>query len=115
MMKNTDFDGTRMSTIACQACVFRSYCSSKLTLNNGDFVVNSDMEYCETHPEPFIVRAQLTPLLQNVFETSPPPSAEFNMYCHSEVPKSVLISVRMELAELLEVHSMDFDKLKAVV
>ena len=36
------------------------------------------------------------------------------MYFHSEVRKSVLISVRMELAELPEVHTEDFDKLKKV-
>ena len=34
------------------------------------------------------------------------------MYSHSEVRKSVLTSVRMELAKLPEVHTMDFDKLK---
>ena len=36
------------------------------------------------------------------------------MYSHSKVRKSVLTSVRMELAELPEVHTMDFDKLKEV-
>ena len=36
------------------------------------------------------------------------------MYYHSEVSKSVLTSVRMKLAELPEVHTMDFDKLKEV-
>ena len=36
------------------------------------------------------------------------------MYSHSEVRKSVLTSVRMELAELHEVQTMDFDKLKEV-
>ena len=36
------------------------------------------------------------------------------MYSHSKVRKSVLTSVRMELAELPEVHTMVFDKLKEV-
>ena len=36
------------------------------------------------------------------------------MYSHSEVRKSVLTSVRMELAELTEVHTMNFDKLNEV-
>ena len=36
------------------------------------------------------------------------------MYSHSEVRKSVLTSVRMTLAELPEVYTMDFDKLKEV-
>ena len=57
---------------------------------------------------------QLSPSLQRVFESSPPPSAEFNKGAHSNVRKSVLTSVRMELAELPEVHTMDFDKIKDV-
>ena len=36
------------------------------------------------------------------------------MFSHSEVRKSVLTSVRMELAELPEIHTMDFDKLEEV-
>ena len=36
------------------------------------------------------------------------------MYSHSEVLKSVLTSVRMEPAELPEIHTIDFDKLKEV-
>ena len=114
MMNDTHSHGTRMSTIDCQACVIRPGCSSKLTLNHGDLVLNPDMDYCETRPEPFVAKIQLTPSLQEVFESLPPPSAEFNMYSHSQVRKSVLTSVRMELAELPEVHTMDFDKLKEV-
>ena len=114
MMNDTHSHGTRMSTIDCQACVIRPGCSSKLTLNHGDLVLNPDMDYCETRPEPFVAKVQLTPSLQKVFESLPPPSAEFNMYSHSEVRKSVLTSVRMELAELPEVHTMDFDRLKEV-
>ena len=63
------------------------------------------MDYCETRPESFVAKVQPTPPLQKVFEFSPPPSAEFNMYSHSEVRKSVLTSVCMELAELPEVQS----------
>ena len=36
------------------------------------------------------------------------------MYSHSDVRKSVLTSDRMELAELPEVHTMDFDKFEEV-
>ena len=76
--------------------------------------MNPDKDYCETRPEPFIAKVQLTPSLQKVFESSPPPRVEFDMYSHSEVRKSVLTSVRMELAELPKVHTMDFDELKEV-
>ena len=73
MMDDTRSHGTRMSTIECQACVIHPGCSSKLTLNHGDFVLNPDMDYCETRPEPFITKVQLTPSLQKVFESVPPP------------------------------------------
>ena len=114
MMDDTHAHGTRLSTIDCQACVIRPGCSSKLTLNHGDLVLSPDMDYGETRPEPFIAKLQLTPSLQKVFESLPPPSAEFNMYSRSEVRKSVLTSVRMELADLPEVLNMDLNKLKEV-
>ena len=107
-------NATRMSTIDCQVCVIRRSCSSKLTLNHGDLVLNPDMDCCETRPEPFVAKVQLTPSLQKVFESLPPHSAEFSMYSHSEQRKSVLTSVRMELAELPEVHTTDFDELEEV-
>ena len=113
MMNDTNSHGTRMSTIDCQACAIGSGCSSKLTLNHGDLVSNPDMDYCETRLEPFIAKVQLTPSLQ-VFESLPPAGAEFNMFSHSEVRKSVLTSVRLEPAKLPEIHTMDFDKLKEV-
>ena len=111
MMNDTHSHGTRMSTIDCQACAIRPGCSSKLTLNHGDLVLNPDMDYCETRPEPFVAKVQLTASLQKVFESLPPPCAEFSMFFHSEVRKYVLNSVRMELVELPEVHTMVFDKL----
>ena len=115
MMTDTDSQGSRMSTIDCQACVIRPSCSSKLTLKHGNLVFNPDMDYCETLPEAVVARVQLAPSLQKIFESLPPASAEFNIYSQCEVRKSVLTSVRMQLAELPEVHSMDLDKLKEVV
>ena len=41
------------------------------------------------------------------FESFAPSSAEFNMYSRSELRKSVVTSVKMELAELPEEHSLD--------
>ena len=75
---------------------------------------NPDLDYRETRPEPFVARVQLTSLWQRVFESLPPPSADFNTHSHCEVRKSVLTSVRMEPAESPEVHTMDFDKLKEI-
>ena len=110
VMRDTFSHGTRMSTIDCQACNLRPGFSSKLTLNHGELVLNPDMGYCETRPELFVTKVQLIPSLQKLFESLPPPSAEFNMYSHSEVRKSVWTCVRMELAELPEVHTRGFDK-----
>ena len=75
MLNDTDSHGTRMSTIDCQASVIHPGCSSKLTLNHGDLVLNPDMDYRETRPEPFVARLQLTPSLQRLFESLRPPSA----------------------------------------
>ena len=111
MMNNTDFHITRMTKIECHACVFRSGCSSKLTLSHRDLVLNTDMDYYETCQDPFVVRVQLNPLLQKVCHTLPPPEAELNMYSNNE---SLLTGVCMELAELPEVHTMNFDKPKVV-
>ena len=69
MMNDTHAHGTRMSTIDCQACVIRPGCSSKLTLNHGDLVLNPDMDYCETRPEPFIAKVQPTPSFQILFDS----------------------------------------------
>ena len=99
-MSDTDSRGTRMSTIDRQACVFRPSCSSKLTLNHENLVLNLDRDYCETRQEPFVARVQLTPSLQNISDSMPPPSAELNMYSHSEVRKSIWTCDRMELAEI---------------
>ena len=114
MMNDTDSHGTRITPTDCHASVIRPGCSSKLSLNHGGLVLNPDMSYCETLPEPFVARVQPIPSLQKVFESLPPPSAEFNVYSHNDVLKSVLTSVRRELAELPKVHTKDFDKLKAV-
>ena len=114
MLNDTNSHGTATSTIHCQACVIRSGCSSKLTLNHGDLVSNPDIDYCEARPEPFVAGVKLTPSLQRVFGSLPAPNAEFNMYSHSEVRNSVLTSVGMELAELPEVHTVGFDKLEEV-
>ena len=114
MINDTNSHGNRLPTIDCQARVVHLGCSSKLTLNHGDLILNPDMDYCETLPEPFVARVQLTPSLQRAFESIPPPSAEFNMYSHSDVSKSVLTSVRMEVAELPEAHIMDIDEIKQV-
>ena len=77
MLNVTDSHGTKMSTIDCEAFVFRPNCSSKLTLNHGDFVSNPDMNYCETHHELFVAGVKVTHRCKN--SLSP---------CHRLVPSS---------------------------
>ena len=96
------------------AQVARVKCASKLMLNHGDLVWNPDMVCSDTLPERFVVKVQKTPSLQELFEFWPPPKVEFNMHSHSEVCKFVLTRVCMELADLPEVLTMNFDKRKKV-
>ena len=79
-----------------------------------DIVLNQDIDYCGTRTEPIVARVQLTPSLKRVFESLPPPSADFNIFSDSEVRKSMLASVRMELAELPKVHTADSNKIKDI-
>ena len=102
MINDNDSHGTRMSIMDCRACVVRPGCSTKQTLNNGDLLLNWATDYCETRQEPFVAGLQLTLSLQKVLESLPPPTAEFNMCSHSEVPKSFLTSVGTERAVLPE-------------
>ena len=114
MMNDTDSHGTRISFINCQACVLCPGCLSKTTLSYGYFALNPDMHYCETLPEPFVARMELNQSLQKVCESLRPPTAEFNMHPHRKEPKSFSITVRVELADLPEVQTKDFDQLKGV-
>ena len=114
MINDTNSHGTRVSTLDCHASVICPGSLSKLTLNHRDLVLNLEMDNCETRPKAFVARLQPTPSVQRVFESLPPLSAEFNMCSQSVVRKSVLTSVRIELAELPELHTMDFDEIKEV-
>ena len=50
-MKNaSDIHGVKVSMIPCQACILRPSCHSTLTLNQGDRVLEPDMDYCSTSP-----------------------------------------------------------------
>ena len=90
MMNDTDSHAFRMSMINCQACVSCPCFLSKLTIKHGDLILNQDMDGSEIYPEPFVAWVQITPSLGKIFESLAPPSAEINMYSHSEIHKSVL-------------------------
>ena len=111
-MKNaSDIHGVRVSMIPCQACILRPSCLSTLTLNQGDLVLEPDMDYCSTSPEPFFATIELTPSLEQVFKHVPQSNEVFHAYSLGEASHSVLSSVRMELAELPDVRRMSIDSI----
>ena len=78
---------------------------------HGDIVSSMDMENRETRPEPFVARVRsTTPSLQKVFEFLLQRGAEFILYFHIEVHKSVLTNISMELKQLPWVNTLDFAK-----
>ena len=98
--------GFTISTLFCQACIFRPSCSSTLSFNQGDLVLLPDMDFCETHSLPLIVSIQLTPSLDQVFKHVPSASSHFQVYSVAEARQSVLNSVQMELSEITDVKRM---------
>ena len=44
LLNDTNSHRTKRSAIGCQACVIRPNCSSKLTFNHRDLVLNQDMD-----------------------------------------------------------------------
>ena len=95
-----------ISTLTCQACIIRPSCSTTLSFNQGDLVLTPDMDFCETYPLPLIASIQLTPSLDQVFKHVPSGSSQFHVYSVAEARQSVLNSVRMELAKILDVKRM---------
>ena len=91
--------GFTISTLTCQACFVRPGCSSTLSFNQGYLVLPPDLDFCEIHPLPLKASIQLTPSFDQVFKHIPPASSQFHAYSVAEARQSVLISVRMELAE----------------
>ena len=111
-MKNaSDIHGVSVSMIPCQACILRPSCDSTLTLNQGDLVLEPDMDYCSTSPEPFFATIELIPSLEQVFKHVPQSNHVFHAYSLGEARHSVPNSVRMELAELPDVRRMSVDSI----
>ena len=98
--------GISVTTVMCQACIMRPSCTSTLSFNQGDLVLSPDMDFCETHPEPFVATVALTPSLEQVFKHVPQSSNVFHAYSLGEARESIIGSVQMELAELPDVHRM---------
>ena len=107
----SDIHGVSVSMIPCQACILRPSCHSTLTPNQGDRVLEPDMDYCSTSPEPFFATIELIPSLEQVFKHVPQSNHVFHAYSLGEARHSVPNSVRMELAELPDVRRMSVDSI----
>ena len=111
-LKNaSDLHGVSVSTISCQACILRPSCHSILTLNQGDLVLETDMDYCSTSPERFFATIQLVPSLAKVFQHVPHSNHVSHAYSLGEARCSILSSVRMELARLPGVQGMSVESI----
>ena len=84
----------------------RPSCTSTLFFNQGDTVLSPNMEFCETNTERFVAIVALTPSLEPVFELFPQTSNVFNVHLLGEARQSIIVSVQMELFEILDVQRM---------
>ena len=114
LKKASDLHGVSVSTVSCQACILRPSCHSTLTLNQGDLVLEPDMDYCSISPEPFFATIQLVPSLAKVFQHVPHSSHVFHAYSLGEARHSIISSVRMDLAELPDVQRMSVESIHRV-
>ena len=108
-------NGLSLSTIDCQACVFRPSCESTLYINQGDLVLSPDMDACKTTPEPYIATIKLAPSLNQVFQNVPFNRLKFPSYSIGAARKSILESVQLELTEIPDVRRMDPGTLQKLI
>ena len=99
--------GFSLSTIDCQACVFRPSCASTIYINQGDLVLSPNMAACKMTPEPYIATINLAPPLNQVFQNVLFNRLNFSSYLIGAARKSILESVQLELPEIPDVRRMD--------
>ena len=105
-------NGLSLSTIDCQACVFRPSCESTIYINESDLVLSPDMDACKMTPKPYIATIKLAPLLNQVFLNVPFYQLNFPSYSIGAARKSILESVLLELTEIPDDRRMDPETLK---
>ena len=111
MKNDSGSAGFTISTLTCQACIVRPSCSSEFSFSQVDLVLTPDMDFCETHPLPLSASIQLTPSSNHVFKHVPPAFRQFHVYSVAKACQSVLNSVCMELAKILDVKRMSLEGL----
>ena len=67
----SDLHGVSVSMIPCQVCNLCHSCQSTITLNQGDLVLEPDMDYCSKSPENIFAIIELIPSLEQVMKHVP--------------------------------------------
>ena len=93
---------------------FRPSFSPTLTFNHEDFVLNLDMEICETRPKPFVALVKLTPNSTAVFYVLPSAGADLNVCSFGDAGRKLVSSVHLELAALTRVKTMTSEDSRTV-
>ena len=90
----------------------RPSCTSSITFNQSELVLYSDMDFCEIQPEPLLAPIELTPPLEQIFpHVSSISGSDLQAYSAGEARQSILGSLRMQLAEMPDVHRMSAETL----
>ena len=105
MNNESRFAGFTDSTLTCQACIIRLSGSNSFSFSQDNLGFTPDMGFYETHPLP------IDNFLRPRFQVVPPASSQFHIYYVAEARQSLLNSVRMELAEGLDVKEMSLEAL----
>ena len=112
MKNSSDIHGVSVSMIPCRACVLRPSCySTLLTLKETDLVLEPDMHYCSTSPDPFFATIELIPSIEQVFKAVPQTDSVSHAYSLGEASHFAFSSLRIELAELPDVQRKSVDSI----
>ena len=113
-LKNDGGSGFSNSTLFCQACLFQCSCRNTLSFNQGDLELFPEINFCKTNPQTLLASIQLTTSLEKIFQHVSQATHKFHTYSVAEARQSVLSSVRLELAELLNVKRVSSATLAAL-
>ena len=98
--------GFSISTLSCQACLVRPSCQSKLSFNQRDLELVPDMDFRKNNTEPLLATIEFTPTFDQILKQVPISTHKFHTYSIAEARKTILSTVRLELAQLLNVKRM---------
>ena len=101
MKSDSCFAGSTIVTLTCRACIIRPSHRGILCFNQGDLIVTTDMDFCDSTPLSLMASLRGTPFLDHVFKHVPPAVSRFHVYSVAEARQSVFNSVRMELPKFL--------------